>query len=78
METKELWIRLGVVLQLTPEEETAIFSNSDHLMASAIKKIVTEGRYRLNGDTYVPGVVVDEFNSKNGTSYETGDYGCVL
>ena len=78
METKELWIRLGVTLQITAEEETAIFSCSDHHMADAVKKIIAAGRYRLNGDTYVPEPVVEEFNTQNGTAYEPGEYECTL
>ena len=38
MEAKELRIGLGVTLQITTEEETAIFSCSDRQMADAIKK----------------------------------------
>lgn len=78
METKELWIRLGATLQITAEEEAAIFSCSDHHMADAIKKIIAAGRYRLDGDTYVPEPVVEEFNAQNGTSYEIGEYECTL
>ena len=78
METKKLWIRLGVTLQITAEEKTAIFFCSDRQMADAIKKSIAAGRYRLDGDTYVPEPVVEEFNTQNGTSYEIGEYECTL
>lgn len=78
MKAKELWLRLGVTAQITPEEEAAIFSNSSQLMADAIHRIIAEGRLRLDGDTYVPEPTVEEYNAVNGTDYEPGDYGCEL
>lgn len=78
METKSLWIRLGITVQITPKEEAAIFSGTEQSMAEAIRQILSEGRFYLNGDTYVPAPTVETFNQENNTSYELCDYECSL
>ncbi len=71
---RRLWLRLGVSLYITEAEETVIFGdNSEGKADEALRKIIAEGRFKPDGDTYIPEVTVEEYNQKYGTSYEVGD-----
>lgn len=72
---RNLWMRAGVNLQITEEEETILFSNDYDKGAKTFKKIVSEGRFKLDGETYVPEDAVRDFNETNGTNYEVQEYG---
>lgn len=73
--TRKLWARLGVSLRITAEEETAIFGPDEDLSAKALRKIVMEGRFAPDGDSYVPEPTVDQFNEDYGTAYPSRDIG---
>lgn len=68
---KRLWARLGISLLIEEDEETAVFSNDYRTSCAAIKKIMREGRFRTDGDSYVPGESVEDFNARYGTQYDT-------
>ena len=61
-----LWMRLGV------GEEAVIFAN-DGRAERLLQKIIAEGRFVPDGDTYIPELTVEEYNQEYGTEYETGD-----
>lgn len=60
--TRVLWARLGAVLEITSAEEQAIFSDEDSRMEEALNAIITEGRFHLDGESYVPIEAVTMFN----------------
>ena len=64
---KELWIRLGAVIQITDPEEQAIFGDDGSKMEDALRTIIAEGRFCPDGETYVPSEAVREFNRNYGT-----------
>lgn len=70
--TRKLWARMGVTLDLTPEEEEKIFVSfdSDQKM---LQTMLDEGRIHINGNTYIPGTCVEDFNKAYGTTYEEDD-----
>lgn len=72
---RNLWMRAGVSLQITEKEETILFSADYDKGAETFKKIVSEGRFKLDGETYVPEDAVRDFNETNGTNYEVLEYG---
>ena len=72
MEERRLWMRLGVSLRITEAEEAIIFAN-DGRGEELLRKIIAEGRFMPDGDTYIPEVTVEEYNRKYGTEYEVGD-----
>lgn len=71
---RDLWLRAGVTLQITEEEEKILFSADCEARAETFKKIVSEGRFKWDGDTYIPEDIVNEFNHTHGTDYEVSEY----
>lgn len=67
-----LWMRLGVGLRISEAEEAVIFAN-DGRAERLLQKIIAEGRFVPDGDTYIPELTVEEYNQEYGTEYETGD-----
>ena len=67
-----LWMRLGVGLRISEAEEAVIFAN-DGRAERLLQKIIAEGRFMPDGDTYIPELTVEEYNQEYGTEYETGD-----
>ena len=43
-------------------------------MGSIIRRAFDEGRFALDGETYIPEGVVEEYNALHGTAYEACDY----
>jgi len=75
---KSIWLRLGVSVDITDEDvENILFSNGAS-MERIIRMAIKEGHCHLDGDTYIPECVVEEYNKKYGTEYEIGEYGCDL
>lgn len=72
---RNLWMRAGVSLQITEEEEQILFSADYGKGAETFKKIISEGRFKLDGETYVPEDAVKDFNEIYGTNYEVQEYG---
>ena len=76
----ELWMRVGMTFRLTEEEVDSILNpkNGEISMRTIIRIAFDEGRFELDGDTYVPEATVEEYNAKHGTDYEVGEYECSL
>jgi hypothetical protein len=70
---RKLWARLGVSIYITAEEEATIFGGNEETTARTIRKIIAEGRFVPDGDSYVPEQTVEQFNNDYGTSYPTQD-----
>lgn len=78
MNEKLLWIRLGAYLTLTDEEADVILSSDEAAASATLKKVVAEGRFRFNGDSYIPAASVDSFNQTYGGDAEISDIGFEL
>lgn len=79
---RNLWARLGVSIQATPAEIDTLMSGTPKSKEATLSKIFSEGRIRIEGDSYIPGNVIFEYNLKHGTNYghvevdlETGKLG---
>lgn len=70
---RRLWMRLGVSLRITEAEEKIIFGEDKAAAEELLRRIIAEGHFAPDGDTYIPGVTVDEYNAEYGTDYEVGD-----
>lgn len=71
---RKIWMRLGVQVEITEAEEKTIFEgDSDCAIAEIVQSAVAEGRFVLDGDSYIPGICVEDFNRKYGTAYEPED-----
>ena len=75
---KELWIRIGAVIKLTDAEEQDIFSDDEVKMRDALRRVIAEGRFCPDGETYVPGEAVREFNRTYSTAHEEENWCCDL
>jgi len=69
-----LWLRLGVTVKLT-QQDIDLLLNGNKEQATVLWKAWQEGRITPNGDTYVPGEVIEDYNKENGTSYEEAETG---
>lgn len=67
---RKFWVRAGMTLNITEEEEKVLFSDQYDAGAEIIKKIFTEGRAVLDGETYSPKEAVKDYNEEYGTGYE--------
>lgn len=70
---KEIWARVGIVLKLTDAEIEQIFTEEGD-SGRVVMKAITEGRYYVDGDGYIPEGSVCDFNTRYNTQYECGDY----
>ena len=73
--TRKLWARLGVSLRITAEEEAAIFGPDEDLSANTLQKIILDGRFTPDGDSYVPEPAAEQFNEDYGTKHPVRDIG---
>jgi len=71
---RRLWLRLGVSLRITSAEEKVLLGDDREAAAKALRRILTEGRFAPDGDSYIPEPTVTAYNSEHGTGYEPGDY----
>ena len=71
-----IWARIGMRLDFTPEEVDAILSDSttNADRKRIVKRVFAEGRFELEGDSYIPGVIIDDFNAEHGTQYAIRAY----
>lgn len=73
--TRKLWARLGVSLRITAEEEAVIFGADETLSEETIRKIILDGRFTPDGDSYVPETAAEQFNEDYGTNHPVRDIG---
>lgn len=66
---KKIWMRLGVSIDMSESEEEKIFGEDREVAAEAVRKIVADGRFLLDGDSYIPETSVEDFNKRYGTGH---------
>ncbi|MBQ8133552.1 MAG: hypothetical protein IJ711_00050 [Lachnospiraceae bacterium] len=72
---RTIQIRLGVGVEITEDEEKAIFSSDSSEAGAALKSALSRGGWKAGWDSYIPGPWIDEFNRENGTDYPAEDIG---
>lgn len=75
---KELWMRVGVTFKITDEEACLIFNGCSTDLSNIIEKAMEEGRYTVEGETYVPECSIYNFNQNYGTTHEQVDIECLM
>lgn len=73
---RPVWMRMGVTLYTNEIEEMILLdcTNPSHKYAGGtIKAIISEGRYEIDGESYIPSCIVSKFNEKYGTDYDTDE-----
>lgn len=66
---RKIWMRLGISIEMFEGEEEKIFGEDKEAAAEAIRKIVIDGRFLLDGDSYIPETAVEGFNDLYGTKH---------
>ena len=72
-ERRRLWMRLGASLAVSRYEEAAILGDDSELAEKTLHRLLAEGRFTPDGDSYIPGGVVLAFNKEHGTGYSARD-----
>lgn len=57
METRKIWMRLGITVRATADEMNAIINGNQ----KALKKVLCRGDYEIEGSSYIPQVCVQEY-----------------
>lgn len=74
METplKKIWGRAGVTFLVTDEEAAAILDHEANSasIAEIMSKVVSEGRFAWDGNSYIPAECITEYNKENGTAFD--------
>lgn len=64
-----LWLRLGATVQGSREEIEKILDGD----AETLRKLLEAGCYEIDGETYIPGSTVEEYNGEHDTDFEEED-----
>lgn len=70
----KIWMRLGIDLEITPEEAIILMEGAAYEGKSVIEKAIKDDRFSMNGETYIPKVSVEDYNRIYGTNFEICDY----
>ena len=65
-------MRAGITLHVTEEEVAELLKSENY--NDVLRKIISEGRFEFDGDSYIPSISVELYNKENGTNYEEDDY----
>lgn len=69
---RHVWARVGMTLDITPEEEKAIFEGEYLDGKAAVKRAVMDGRAALDGETYIPEDCIADYDREYDTNYWGG------
>ena len=64
-----LWLRLGATVQGSREEIEKILDGD----TETLRKLLEAGCYEIDGETYIPGSTVEEYNGEHDTDFEEED-----
>ena len=70
--SKKIWMRMGVTIDCADEEADTLLSGKDGA-EKIIRNIVADGRFKLDGETYIPAPCVEDFNRAYGSKYPEDD-----
>ena len=73
---RELWLCVGMTISMTEQEEELLLGDIAELWTSTytskeavLRKILAEGRARLDGETYIPESSIADYNVDHDTYY---------
>lgn len=70
---RNLWARFGVAVRITGAEEYDILGKESSSLRDVLTNIIADGRCSLEGESYIPDICVEDFDSEYGTNY-SGEY----
>ena len=72
VEEKTIWLRLGVTVKGSKEEIEKILENGAET-SETLWHLLQDKHFDINGETYIPAAVVEEYNKENGTDFDEKD-----
>lgn len=75
----KIWMRAGATLSVTETEADDIIGSCGDEGGDAIarretlNRVIKEGRFAFDGESYVPGICISEYNRVNDTNYDDYD-----
>lgn len=72
---RELWMRVGCTFQVTPEEADTLMSpaSDPEERRTLLWRLMLEGNYAPDGETYIPGESVQDYNERYDTEFLNDD-----
>jgi len=70
---RKLWMRLGVSLHVTDAEADTLLSDDSHHADDILRSVIRDGRFSVDGNSYIPRKSVEVYNNENATDYKVGD-----
>lgn len=64
-----IWMRVGAHVELSKEEAERVFSGD----VTPLVDRLDAGNYGIDGETYVPAFVVEEYNAEHNTEFLVAD-----
>ncbi|MBF0648710.1 hypothetical protein IR083_07745 [Dysgonomonas sp. GY75] len=63
---RTIWLRLGITLQGNKEEIESVIQGDKH----TLKDMIGSGKFKADGNSYIPQDMVIEYNGKHNTAFE--------
>lgn len=64
-----LWMRLGVFVKGNREDIEKILQGDQNVLS----RLISENKFQIDGETYIPSSVIEEYNDEHGTDFEPDD-----
>ena len=68
-----LWGRFGITLEVSIEEADRIINDPYGAGKDVLAKVFSEGRAMFDGDSYIPGLAIEEFNRDSDSYFNDVD-----
>lgn len=65
----EIWMRIGTTVKGSKEEIEKILGGNTDMLA----RLLSQRQFRVNGETYIPATVMEEYNKEHQTAFEEKD-----
>lgn len=67
VEEKRIWMRLGIYIKADEDTINKLLTADDN---SVLEKLIKDGKFELADESYIPSVVIEDYNNENGTDFE--------
>ena len=72
-EYHQLWGRFGITLEVNIEEAGKIINDPYGAGKDVLTKVFSEGRAMFDGDSYIPGIAIEQLNLDSGSHFPNED-----
>lgn len=73
MKRRSLWIRLGIMLEISEEEGQILLGENKQQAEELLKQLIILKHFHAEGGSYIPADCISEYNQKYGTDFEVAD-----